>query len=293
MKHNIKPQFVIKYGPPACGKGSDKVRSQINNIIPNYSSYKYKNLPSSKDSIVKKLSSPNSLNLFKKTKGKGDKNIANFNLNRLIEHDKDYIAKSRQLFQKLIKNRTVKQVSKELNTDSKFSKKGFNIYSNVYRKGENSNGSYLWNGSDKAIENAKKSKKHIVAEVSGRKKLNDKSMKWMSLTNKSKVYHHTFIFPLVSFEELWNRYKRRALLSYLSSGPFRFFSTKKQLKEQYDHAMKAFLSVLDNPKLRKTTFITIDNNNVLKFNVNKQVTKKMKKVKRLMKQKITAKIQNV
>lgn len=66
-----------------------------------------------------------------------------------------------------------------------------------------------------------------------------------------QLEHHNYIiivaFPIPPFEELWKRYRERAINSYLSGGPFRFFSTKSSLNNAYTKSKKDFVSIFTKP----------------------------------------------
>jgi len=71
----------------------------------------------------------------------------------------------------------------------------------------------------------------------------------------TQLNHHNYMiivaFPIPPFDEIWKRYRERAINSYLTGGPFRFFSTKSALNNAYTKSKKDFISIFAKPTYMK------------------------------------------
>jgi hypothetical protein len=190
-----KPKFIIKYGPPASGKGSAMVRS-----------------------IIEKLGDP--LNSY-----------ININVDDAVEATNLFKNKSRAL----VNNLAVKPNSKDFNAFlNKASIKEVEKFSKAYtdiRFGKNSKGVDIGMKMDNLLQQAVAAHKNVTFETTGGNGF--PSWIWSWLKSNLKDYQIVLIFPTVPFQETWRRYKSRPTKNYMAGGGFRFASTKQQLRQTY------------------------------------------------------------
>lgn len=207
-----EPKFIIKYGPPASGKGSDAVKS-----------------------LITSLGDP--LNTY-----------ININVDDAVESTEMFTSSSRDLVNNIIKSKNLTNFNKFLNNATpeqvaKFSK----IYTNI-RFGKNNKGRTIGNKMDNLLMQALKAKKNITFETTGGTKF--PYWLWTDLQHLITGYKIVIIFPIVPFEETWRRYKMRPIQTYIKGGGFRFGSSKNQLRDTYSNSYKNFIKFINQPNKR-------------------------------------------
>jgi hypothetical protein len=190
-----KPIFVIKYGPPASGKGSGAVRQIIENL------------------------------------GQPLRSYMNFNVDDVVESTQYFNKTSRDLVNNLLVRPNSANFNKFLNKASvdevaKFSK----VYTDV-RFAKNSSGRNIGAKMDDLLKRAVEKGVNITFETTGGGSF--PSWIWGWLQKDLKKYKIVIVFPTVPFNEIWRRYKMRPTQQYLRGGGFRFASTKAQVRKVY------------------------------------------------------------
>jgi len=233
-----RPKLVIKWGPPASGKGSQAVREAISDLGEPYTTYLNINI----DAIVE------SANYFKNT--------------------------SRQALVNFLKSRGVKNVttlgneniSKILNeVTAAEAKKLGKAYGNVrfarlYEssalsappiRGRSSKELTLSNKQDALLDQALASRRNVTVETTGSALHGNSWPRWLiDKLNQPEVKQHNykvvFVFPLVPFAESWRRYRLRPIQSFMSGGGFRFASSRTDLRTTYIQSYTNFKNILGN-----------------------------------------------
>jgi hypothetical protein len=190
-----QPKFIIKYGPPASGKGSGAVRSVIESLGDPVSSY------------------------------------ININVDDAVEATKAFRNRSRALVNRL----TVKPNSPDFNAFlNRASTNEVAEFAKVYtsiRFSKNSKGLDIGAKMDNLLTQALKAHKNITFETTGGNGFPTWIANWLGTLLKG--YKIVVIFPTVPFEETWRRYKLRPTQVYKNGGGFRFASTKSQVRKIY------------------------------------------------------------
>jgi hypothetical protein len=200
------PKFIIKYGPPASGKGSDAVKS-----------------------LIKDLGDP--LNTY-----------ININVDDAVESTEMFTRTSRDLV-KNIKN--IKNLETFLNdaTPEEVSRLA-KTYTNI-RFGKNTKGRTIGNKMDNLLTQALQAKKNVTFETTGGVGF-PIWLRKSPFKELLEGYQIIIIFPLVPFEETWRRYKMRPIEVYRKGGGFRFASTKSELHKVYINSYNNFITFLHN-----------------------------------------------
>lgn len=179
LSNVMTPIFVIKYGPPASGKGSKHVKDVIESFGDDIDTYVHFNV----DDLVEgeKRFRNNTMTLVPTLFG--PKNDANKVLNEVTE-------KNVKPFSNVYLG-----IKKNLNIKTKITKL-----------------------KDQAIEK----RLNVTYEMTG-------SSGWPIWTSdiSRKGYKVKVVFPVVHFEVLWSRYKKRAIQMYKEGKGFRFGVVKK------------------------------------------------------------------
>lgn len=201
------PVFVIKYGPPASGKGSTHVK----NVIARF--------------------------------GKSEKSYIDINVDDIVESLESYKTDSR----KTLMNKGITQYTPFKNIDEllnqttnnnakKYLKPYIDIRSRDNMKKLNKNKMTLV---DRLIQKAIKGKKNIILETSG---VSGFPFWIFSVFKGLDFYNIHFVFPLIEMNEGWKRYKKRAIDSFLRGGVFRFGLSKEKYKEFYINSYNKFMA---------------------------------------------------
>jgi len=211
--------LIIKYGPPASGKGS--ALRQLNSILTN-----------------EKFKSSNT-------------NTNNISINNKIEKNKNYKTTTMKIFNKTIKkeNNNYNAISQKLNTlPTNVTKSLYNAYNVARKKTENI---------DKQIETAFKGKKKIISYESSFTSPLNQTIHWLehlyknhNSKNFNKVFKIIVIYPMVSLEENWMRYKKRAIYQTTTKNNkfFRFFSNFENFKSSYIKMITNLIEIITNQK---------------------------------------------
>lgn len=210
-KRTRPPITIIKYGPPASGKGSTFVKKKIREIL------------NTNQNIPTQINANGKITFIKSyTNSYGNtRQLVNINMNKPIESNPEYIeATTKQKTQlqteygkNLYLNKlTTKNTEKMYNLYSKYAQSIYQLATNEL-KGANKNGA------------------DVIIETTGQRGLPD----WLEI-NEYRKYH--IIFPIIPFETLWKRYKNRANTGKV----FRILSTKEQLREVYIKSYNEFLN---------------------------------------------------
>jgi len=233
-----RPKLVIKWGPPASGKGSQAVREAISDLGEPYNTYLHINI----DAIVE------STNYFKNTSRKA---LINFLKSRGVEN---------------VTALSNENISKFLNTvTSAEAKKLRKAYGNVrfarlYEtlplatpapRGQISKEMRLSSKQDALLDQALESRRNVSVETTGSALHGNSWPRWLiDKLNDPKVKQHNYkvvvVFPLVPFAESWRRYRLRPIQSFMSGGGFRFASSRADLRNTYIQSYINFRSILNN-----------------------------------------------
>jgi hypothetical protein len=231
---NRKAITIIKYGPPASGKGSEFVKNKIKEILKTE-----QNIPTQTNLTTFKKSYTNSLNITRQ--------LVNINMNKPVESNPKYVESTQQMKQ-YIKNKF--RVTD--NSTDYLNKLRIKNTAEMYRL----YGKYakpLYNLSNKEIEEANANSADVIIETTGQRGLPN----WLKI-REYREYH--IIFPIISFETLWKRYKNRAN----KGEAFRILSTKEQLRKVYLDSYYFFLKYyLKNAGYK--VYVLDNEGNVVKF----------------------------
>ena len=222
-----KPIFVIKYGPPASGKGSSKVNEIIKKQGPALSTYIEVNV----DDII-------------------ESNIT------------DFTNESRKVIENMLKNRQKKSINNMTNTnyDKNLVSKLSAAYIGIRFGRKNKNGKKIGNRMDTVMSDAFTKGKNMIFETTG----GTGTFDWLFTDNKYqgiRKYKIILIFPIVKKETMWERYKKRAIRTYKNDKGFRFTTTKEQIFESYEESYKNFINIVNDSNMKtKINEIHIVNN---------------------------------
>lgn len=230
---NSRPNFIIKWGPPASGK-----TTVIRRILP--------------------------------TLGWPAKSYINFSVDDPIEASSYFRNTSQNLAAKYLANTNKNQNSivARLNRTTNANATAFGkVYRNV-RGALNNNSLSFGRKLDKMMMDALKARMNITFETTGSTEDIFGQPAWPSWIwekyrketgrNLSDVYNVIIVFPLVPFEVLWERYRRRAARMFLNGKGFRFAASKRLLLSQYLTSYNNFLRNISSPeKMRKVIKIVV------------------------------------
>ena len=213
-KPSAHPKIVIKYGPPAAGKGSAEVRKLIEGFGDPIDSY------------------------------------ININVDDVVESTAYFKNKSRALVNTILKNPTQQNLNAFLNTApvnevQKFAK----VYTDV-RFTPNTKGLNIGTKLDTVLGKVIEAGTNITIETTGINGFPNWLWKNYRESLEHKKYTIIVIFPTVDFQTTWLRYKTRPIQSYKSGGGFRFASTKTQLLNQYKKSYASMMDALQNKSIK-------------------------------------------
>jgi hypothetical protein len=218
-----KPNFIIKWGPPASGKGSQAVKDTIASMGWPLDTYVNFNIDDAVQAteLFKRESTRRAQEYLNKVRN--DPNKKNLNLT------------------------TINGIVNALNTiNSNSALKIGKAYTNI-RNGVGTNGRKLGAKMDAFLQQAIELRKNITFETTGMGGFPEWlfSQKGLSDTN----YNIHIIFPIVSFETSWARYRRRAAEMLIRNrAGFRFASWKDEARKQYRKSYDKFLGVVDESR---------------------------------------------
>ena len=223
-----KPNFVIKWGPPASGKGSEAVRNVIASLGWPLDTYVNFNI----DDIVE------ATNYFKEESNRRARN---------------YLARA-GVVNTQNENKVVEALNNiKQNNAIKIGKAYSQIRNGVGASGKLSAKLNLF------LENAINLRKNITFETTGMNGFPDWLLTKRGLSGKNYNIH--IIFPLVPFNVTWERYRRRAAQMLIRGKGFRFASWKdnaiKQYQQSYDSFIKWITTVRETEDLQLQTITVI------------------------------------
>lgn len=213
---NSKPNFIIKWGPPASGKTQ------------------------SLKGLIAQLGSP--LNSY-----------INFSVDDPIEKASYFRNQSLRIANNYFKNLTknentlVQKLNRVTNANTEPFKR---VYSRV-RYAANNKGRSFGNKLNDLLFDAIDKRLNITFETTG----SSKSVWdipawpgwiWTKYPNLSSIYNVVIMFPLAPFETTWERYRRRAVQMYLKREGFRFAASKRQLLDAYLTSYMGFIRNLSS-----------------------------------------------
>ena len=208
-----KPITIIKYGPPASGKSSEFVKKKIKEIL----------------NTEQNIPTQTNMTTFKKSykpKNEQPRILVNINMNTPIEKNSEYVKSTKEMQETIKSKLNVKNNSTHyLNY---LTEKDTSAMLNLYKYYAKS----VYNLANKEFKEANKKgvDVDVIIETTGQ----HGRPTWLKI-RQYREYH--IIFPIISFETLWKRYKNRA-----NKGPvFRILSTKEQLREVYINSYTEFL----------------------------------------------------
>lgn len=209
------PILVVKYGPPASGKGSLPTRKAIESLGVPY-----------------------------------DKMI-HFNVDDVIESLEQFKGASRSHLEQTFKYLTYNSLSDTNKTRklkanlNMIGKNNIGDFSNIYFEARrlpiNDMGTEVGQLIDTMTGKAMKSNLNVSIETTGSFSFPNWLFSDPKITPYIDNYEVVFVFPTVDCETAWSRYKRRPINSYMAGNPFRFGSTKVDFAEQYIDSYNAFI----------------------------------------------------
>jgi len=220
-----KPVLVVKYGPPASGKGSPPTRKAIESLGVRYDKMIHFNV----DDVIE------SLEQFKGASRQQLKTTFEYLTNNSLPPNK--------MMKKLETN--LNKIGKDQIDD--FSK----IYFNTRNTPINNKGTKVGQLMDDMMSKAMVMGLDISMETTGSFSFPDWLFSDPKLQPYIDKYQVVFVFPTVKCSTAWRRYKRRPIESYMRDGPFRFGSTKVGFANQYIKSYKAFIKNMPNLMVEK------------------------------------------
>ena len=210
-----KPVFVIKWVPPASGKGSSNVRNVIESL------------------------------------GYPIETYVNFNIDDVVESTKYFIEESNRRARNYLSRihvnpNNVNKVVEALNTIQQNNAISLGKSYSQIRNGVGSSGKKLSNKLDIFLQQAIQLRKNITFETTGMSGFPEWLFTQKGLNNTNYDVH--IVFPLVPFPITWERYRRRAALMLRSGKGFRFTSWKESARTQYRKPYDNFLNLITSTK---------------------------------------------
>ena len=222
LNQRTKSKLIIKWGPPASGKGSSLVKAAITRLGDPMSSY------------------------------------WQFGVDDAIEFTNYFKTVSQALAKERFGNvNNINKMMNNLNGISNTNAKAFGKpYTNV-RIAENSRGNKMSNKLNFMIKAAIAARENITFETTGTlpgvtgapRNIETPWPAWIWRNSANSFFSHynlIIVFPIVPFKETWRRYRMRAISSYKRGEGFRFASSKNQLKNSYQQSYTTFLRNLIN-----------------------------------------------
>jgi len=208
-----RPKLVIKWGPPASGKGSPAMTRTI------------------------------------EAEGDPITSYININVDAAVESTLAFRNESRQLFEKWVgtkfPGRSIRSISNaeivnKLGEIMRRNAEKLGIpYGRVRTTANIWTGKPIGNKQDELLGIAIKNKKNITFETTGQAGWPDwLFVKYPALKTDYKVI---VIFPMVPFTTAWKRYRGRPLASYRKGEGFRFASNRSTLRETYMACYEQFI----------------------------------------------------
>lgn len=208
-----RPKLIIKWGPPASGKGSAAMTATI------------------------------------EAEGDPIRSYININVDAVVESTQAFRNESRQLFENWIKTkfpgRTIgtipnAEIINELGNISRRNASKLGMpYGRVRTTANIWTGLPIGNKQDALLKLAIDNKKNITFETTGQAGWPDWLFaKYPTLKTDYKII---VIFPMVPFATAWKRYRGRPLASYRQGEGFRFASNRTTLRETYMACYEQFI----------------------------------------------------
>lgn len=210
-----KPNFVIKWGPPASGKGSQAVKDVIASLGWPLDTYVNFNI----DDVVE------ATNYFKEESNRRARNyLARVGVVN-IQNENKVVAALNTIKQNnaLILGKPYSQIRNGVGQSGKLSTK-LNTF----------------------LENAISLRKNITFETTGMGGFPNWLFTERGLSNKNYDIH--IVFPLVPFNVTWERYRRRAAQMLARGKGFRFASWKDEAIKQYQKSYDKFISLVEDAR---------------------------------------------
>ena len=222
LNQRTKSKLIIKWGPPASGKGSSLVKAAITRLGDPMSSY------------------------------------WQFGVDDAIEFTNYFKTTSQALAKERFGNlNNINRMMNNLNGISNTNAKAFGKpYTNV-RIAENSRGNKMSNKLDKMMKAAIAARVNMTFETTGTlpgvtgapRNIETPWPAWIWRNSANSFFSHynlIIVFPMVPFKETWRRYRMRAISSYKRGEGFRFASSKNQLRNSYQQSYTTFFRNLTN-----------------------------------------------
>ena len=180
--------------------------------------------------------------------------MLNFSLDSIVELDKNFKKISRNIAQRSLKNGKI-----ELTPNN--AKRMSTLYYKIRREQTRTNNSR--NKTNILARSAATGHKHMVFETTG--KGGETSLNWIKQYNLNG-YKKVLIFPILPFETLYSRYQSRALKQLQNpTEAVRIFSTKNQLKREYNDSLSSFRDILNKRRnMFNNVYITTNKSNDFK-----------------------------
>ena len=222
LNQKTKRKFIIKWGPPASGKGSSLVKAAIARLGDPMSSY------------------------------------WQFGIDDAVEFTNYFKTVSQALAKERFGNlNNINKMMNSLNGITNEAAMAFGKpYTNV-RIAVNANGKVLSNKLNFMIKAAILANENITFETTGTlpgvtgapRNIETPWPTWIwrnSANSFFSNYNLIIVFPMVPFKETWRRYRMRAISSYKRGEGFRFASSKNQLRNSYQQSYTTFFRNLTN-----------------------------------------------
>jgi hypothetical protein len=213
--NGVQPNFILKWGPPASGKGSHAVAEAIEALGQPMSSYIKIGIDDLVESTTyfKKESLHRAQNVFNAARGT-KRQVNSTNTNSIIK-----------FLNKIPENNALKIGG---------------VYTGI-RETVGSNGAKLSNKLNDALKEAIKQRKNITFETTG---MTGWPL-WLfdpesPFGLKAYNYNIHIVFPLVPFLITWRRYRQRAAYQFRAGKGIRFAASRGTLRQQYVASYREF-----------------------------------------------------
>ena len=248
---NMKPVFIVKWGPPASGKGSllmKKVIKKLGRPLWNFRQFGVDDAVEA-SSFFKAESARGAAEFFKEV---GDARVQKNMAAR--REAKSLGGRYRGKTPGPITSRN--NMINALGTVSeKQAAKLGKPYANV-RFARNANGRKMGNKLDGLMKQAIHEGRDVTFETTGSSRAMNNLPAWPAWIWSGNAdykrdffsrYNLIIIFPMVPFQTAWKRYRTRAVNMYLRGNGFRFSSTYARLWYEYESSYNNFIANIGNP----------------------------------------------
>lgn len=224
-KNRPKPIFIIKYGPPASGKGSKQTLDVIRSIAPLES-------------------------------------FVNINIDDVIESMPYFKNKSREIVQTYLSKKKLLGAKNINFKNHNFKRNVLISISKLYMGLRKTGNPTINNKLDTVLTSSLQQRRNIIIETTGG--YGFPLWIFNNLGKLLEPYTVYLVFPLVQFKLLLNRYRKRPVNSYIRGGPFRMTSNAKNLKNQYITSYKEFIKYTNFLKNKGVQIRTVNQNSLKK-----------------------------